>query len=128
MIGDEELDELDVIGKGLFKAYHVNVLKHLDRDVLAGIAACKDDEERISFVHGLSFVHDRVPLPRTTDRQQTGKKSKALAQQKRTEGNRAFQLKDYPKAVRLYSAAILHAPAGSSTISNANVSSSQGSK
>jgi len=39
-------------------------------------------------------------------------KSKAKAQQRRTEGNRAFQLKDYEKAVRLYSAAILEAPGG----------------
>lgn len=42
-------------------------------------------------------------------------KSKAKAQQKRTEGNRAFQLKDYEKAVRLYSAAILEAPGGNTS-------------
>ena len=37
-------------------------------------------------------------------------KSAEIARQKRTEGNKAFQQKDYPKAVQLYSDAILRAP------------------
>ena len=125
MIGDDE-DDAALKNNGFFKPYHINVLKRLDHKALLGISVCRNDEERLVFVNSLSYVHNMPDLMATSMAKPTtkwyrnGKKSKAAAQKKRAEGNRAFQLKDYPKAVRLYSAAILQAPAGSAMTGSSN--------
>lgn len=107
MEDDDNFGERD----GFFKTYHIGVLKKLSRDNLTALSACQTDEERLVCVHSLPYIHlvpDVVlsamskPMPNT--------KSATEALKNRTKGNEAFKLKDYKRAVQLYSEAILKAP------------------
>ena len=67
--------------------------------------------QRLEYVHGLSYVHKmNAEMTNKMTRPYFKGKSTEIAHQKRIEGNKAFQLKDYSKAVQLYSSAILRAP------------------
>ena len=102
---------------GFFKGYHISVLKKLTRDDLMALSGCRTDEERLVCVHKLPYVHqvpDIVSLEMA--KPSPNGKSSTEAQQKRTKGNEAFKMKDYLRAARLYSDAILKAPIISSGI------------
>lgn len=96
---------------GFFKTYHISVLKKLSRDDLAALSACQTDQERLVCVHSLPYVH-QVPdvVLSAMSKPMPSAKSATEAQKKRTKGNEAFKLKDYKRAVQLYSEAILKAP------------------
>ncbi len=110
---DHKMEEDDNFGEknGFFKTYHISVLKNLRNGDLSELSACRNDEERLVYIHSLPYVH-QVPYEMSSamgDSLPSGK-SAALAQKKRTEGNEFFKKKDYPSAVRLYSEAVSKAP------------------
>ncbi|XP_046441017.1 SET and MYND domain-containing protein 4-like isoform X1 [Daphnia pulex] len=107
------MEEDDNFGEknGFFKTYHLSVLKKLCIGDLAGLSACRNDEERLVYVHSLPYVHE-VPheMSSAMGNSLPSSKSATVAQKKRTEGNEFFKKKDYPSAVRLYSEAVSKAP------------------
>lgn len=96
---------------GFFKTYHISVLRKLRKGDLAGFSVCRNDEERLVYVHGLPYVHE-IPQEMSTAMAESipNGKSAIEAQKKRTEGNEFFKKKDYQCAVRLYTEAISKAP------------------
>lgn len=108
-----QMEEDDNFGEknGFFKTYHLSVLKKLCNGDLAGLSACRNDEERLVYVHSLPYVHE-VPheMSSAMGNSLPSGKSATVAQKKRTEGNEFFKKKDYPSAVRLYSDSVCKAP------------------
>lgn len=91
---------------GFFKTYHLKVLESLKMADLEKFQACLNDEQRFTFCHALPYVHQLQPK----ELQRLFKpKSSTRAAQRRIEGNKAFQLKNYLQALQLYSSAILKA-------------------
>lgn len=106
------MEEEDNFGEknGFFKPYHIAVLKNLRNGDLSALSACRNDEERLVYVHSLPYVHEVPNEMSSAMGNLTNGKSAAIAQKKRTEGNEFFKKKDYPSAVRLYSEAVSKAP------------------
>lgn len=104
---DEEVGEKN----GFFKRYHFNALKTVSDDELAVLAACRNDDERLVTLHGLSYVH-QMPNDMAAIMAKPFFKGKAAeaARRRRLDGNKAFQAKDYLRAVDLYSEAVVRAP------------------
>ena len=113
------MEEDDNFGEknGFFKTYHLSVLRKLDRDHLMALSACRNDQERLDCVHGLSYVH-QLPeaMSSALSKPSPNGKSTAEAKTKRTQGNEAFKMKDYSRAIRLYTEAVMKAPINSDGI------------
>ena len=92
---------------GFFKTYHVKVLEKLVDSDLKQFSRCSTDEQKFVFCHRLPYIHQHQP-PQLKPLFKA--KSSLLSTQERVEGNKAFAVKDYQRALLLYSSAVLKAP------------------
>lgn len=91
---------------GLFRDYHIGTLNKLEDAHLSQLGALKSDLERLSFCYKLDYVHDMNVI------RDYRAKCAAKAKQMRMLGNEAFRKQDWKQALKMYSGAVINAPAG----------------
>ena len=103
--GDD--DENDGMGdrNGFFKSYHLQVLQRLRDADLQRLSACPDDAHRLTVCYGLACVHQHAEFGA-----RFRSKSASRAKSARLEGNQAFQMSHYRRALACYSLALREAP------------------